>query len=170
MANDDIARTAKVTVLSSNLANGATTGEWGFSAMVQTADHCTLFDAGRFTDTVVNNATALQVDLGCVRHIVLSHFHFDHTRGLASVVAKIRASGYANKLDVYVGEGFFIPRVIDMSHPASAMGVKVFGASSINFMQEKRAQLEALGLVFHEINQPTQITPGVWATGPVPRV
>ena len=57
-----------------------------------------------------------------------------------------------------------------MSHPASAMGVKIFGASSINFMQEKRAQLEALGLVFHEINQPTQITPGVWATGPVPRV
>ena len=93
LANDDIARTAKVTVLSSNLANGATTGEWGFSAMVQTAGHCTLFDAGRFTDTVVNNATALQVDLGCVRHIVLSHFHFDHTRGLASVVAKIRASG-----------------------------------------------------------------------------
>tara|TARA_B100000575_G_C22907103_1_gene526944 strand:+ start:272 stop:712 length:441 start_codon:yes stop_codon:yes gene_type:complete len=57
-----------------------------------------------------------------------------------------------------------------MRHPASAMGVKIFGAPSINFMQEKRAQLEALGLVFHEINQPTQITPGVWATGPVPRV
>jgi len=106
LANDDIARTAKVTVLSSNLANGATTGEWGFSAMVQTACHRTLFDAGRFTDTVVNNATALQVDLGCVRNIVLSHFHFDHTRGLASVVTKISASGYANKLDVCVGEGF----------------------------------------------------------------
>ncbi|MEC8144264.1 MAG: MBL fold metallo-hydrolase [Pseudomonadota bacterium] len=94
-ADDDVAHTAKVTVLSSNLANGATTGEWGFSAIVQTADHCTLFDAGRFTDTVVNNAAALQIDLGCVRNIVLSHFHFDHTSGLASVVAKIRDSGYA---------------------------------------------------------------------------
>jgi 7,8-dihydropterin-6-yl-methyl-4-(beta-D-ribofuranosyl)aminobenzene 5'-phosphate synthase len=170
IADDDIVHAATVTVLSSNLANGATTGEWGFSAMVQTADHCTLFDAGRFTDTVVNNATALQVDLGCVRNIVLSHFHFDHTSGLASVVARIRTSGYADKLDVYVGEGFFIPRIIDMNHPAGAMGVKVFGASSVNFMQEKRAQLEALGLVFHEISQPTQITQGVWATGPVPRV
>ena len=29
-ADDDVAQTAKVTVLSSNLANGATTGEWGF--------------------------------------------------------------------------------------------------------------------------------------------
>ena len=170
LADDDIAHAAKVTVLSSNLANGATTGEWGFSAMVQTADHCTLFDAGRFTDTVVNNAAALQIDLGCVRNIVLSHFHFDHTSGLASVVTKIRASGYAGQLNVYVGEGFFIPRVIDMRHPAGAMGVKIFGATSVNFMQEKRAQLEALGLAFQEISQPTQITQGVWATGPVPRV
>ena len=134
LADDDVAHTAKVTVLSSNLANGATTGEWGFSAMVQTDDHCTLFDAGRFADTVVNNAAALQVDLGCVRNIVLSHFHFDHTSGLASVVARIRASGYAGQLDVYVGEGFFIPRVIDMRHPAGAMGVKIFGATSVNFI------------------------------------
>ena len=37
IADDDIAHAAKVTVLSSNLANGATIGEWGFSAMVQTA-------------------------------------------------------------------------------------------------------------------------------------
>lgn len=29
LADDDVAQTAKVTVLSSNLANGATTGEWG---------------------------------------------------------------------------------------------------------------------------------------------
>ena len=100
LADDDVAHTAKVIVLSSNLAHGATTGEWGCSAMVQTADRCTLFDAGRFTDTVVNNAAALQIDLGCVRNIVLSHFHFDHTSGLASVVAKIRASGYAGKLNV----------------------------------------------------------------------
>ena len=99
-ADDDFAHTARVTVLSSNLANGATTGEWGFSAMVQTADHCTLFDAGRFTDTVVNNAAALQIDLDCVRNIVLSHFHFDHTSGLASMVTKIRDSGYSGRLNV----------------------------------------------------------------------
>ena len=57
-----------------------------------------------------------------------------------------------------------------MRHPAGAMGAKIFGATSVNFMQEKRTQLEALGLAFQEISQPTQITKGVWATGPVPRV
>ena len=63
IAADDIAHAAKVTVLSSNLANGANNVEVGFSATLHTAEHCNLFDAGRFTNTVVKNATALQVDL-----------------------------------------------------------------------------------------------------------
>ena len=116
--------------------------------MLQTAEHCTLLDAGRFTDTVVNNAIALQVDLGCVRDIVLSHFHFDHTSRMARVVARIRTSGYADKLNVCVAEGFFNCRIIDKNHTAGDRGLKVFGASSVSFMQEKRAQLDALGLVF----------------------
>ncbi len=103
IAADDIAHAAKVTVLSSNLANGANNVELGFSATLHTAEHCNLFDAGRFTNTVVNNATALQVDLGCVRDIERSHFHLDHTSRTVSVVARIRASGYPDKLDVCVG-------------------------------------------------------------------
>ena len=95
-------------MLSSNLANGATNGEWGFSATLHTAEHCTLFDAGRFTDTVVNNSTALQVDLGCLRDIVLSYFQFGHTSRLTSMMARIRTRGYADKLDVYLGKGFSI--------------------------------------------------------------
>ena len=141
--------------------------------MVQTDDHeincLTLGDLPTQSSfCFANNAAALQVDLGCVRNIVLSHFHFDHT-SLASVIQNTRQP-YAGQLDVYVGAGFFIPRVIDMRHPAGAMGAKIFGATSVNFMQEKRTQLEALGLAFQEISQPTQITKGVWATGPVPRV
>ena len=129
-------------MLSSNLANGATIGERGFSAMVQTPKLCTLFDAGRFTDTVVNNSTALQVDLGCLRDIVLSYFQFGHTSRLTSMMARIRTRGYADKLDVYLGKGFFNPRIIDTEHPAGDMSIKVLDASSVNFMQEKCAQLK----------------------------
>mgnify|MGYP001182478845 CR=1 FL=1 len=169
-ADKDLATQARVTVLSSNLANGATIGEWGFSALVETDSDCVLFDAGRFQDTVINNAKALEVDLACVRNIVLSHFHFDHTSGLARIVATIRQSGYAENLNVYVGKGFFIPRTIDMNHPGGPRGAKTFGATSVNFMQQQRAGLEALGLVFIEISEPTPVTGGVWATGPVPRI
>ena len=68
-----------VTILSSNLANGATIGEWGLSALVQADGQCLLFDAGRHPDTVLRNAEVLGVDLSCVTDVVLSHFHFDHT-------------------------------------------------------------------------------------------
>ena len=40
------AREVSVMILSSNLANGSTVGEWGFSALVKVDDHCILFDTG----------------------------------------------------------------------------------------------------------------------------
>ena len=51
-----LAADVQVTILSSNLANGATIGEWGFSALVEVDGNCILFDAGRYPDTVIKNA------------------------------------------------------------------------------------------------------------------
>ena len=93
-----------------------------------------------FTNTVVNNSTALQVDLGCLRDIVLSYFQFGHTSRLTSMMARIR-TGYADKLDVYLGKGFFNPRIIDTEHPAGDMSISI-GCVICHFMQEKCAQLK----------------------------
>ena len=82
----------QVTVLSSNLANGATVGEWGLSALVEVDGQCVLFDAGRYPDTVIRNAEVLGVDLSCVTDVVLSHFHFDHTTGLLPLLRELRAT------------------------------------------------------------------------------
>ena len=75
------AESVAVTILSSNLANGSTVGEWGFSALVEVDGRCVLFDAGRHPDTVLRNVEVLNVDLSCVTDVVLSHFHSDHNRG-----------------------------------------------------------------------------------------
>ena len=75
----------QVTILSSNLASDATVGEWGLSALVEVDGQCVLFDVGRYPDTVLRNAAALDVDLSCVTDVVLSHFHFDHNTGLLPV-------------------------------------------------------------------------------------
>ena len=80
------AESVTVTILSSNLANGATVGEWGFSALVEVDGRCILFDAGRYPDTVLRNAKVLDVDLSCATDVVLSHFHFDHTTGLLPIL------------------------------------------------------------------------------------
>lgn len=46
-----------VTILSSNLADGSTIGEWGFSALVEVDGRCVLFDAGRYPETVLRKRT-----------------------------------------------------------------------------------------------------------------
>ena len=57
-----VADAVTVTIISSNLADGSTIGEWGFSALVKVDGQCVLFDTGRYPDTVLRNAQPLHVD------------------------------------------------------------------------------------------------------------
>ncbi len=148
--------TASVTILSSNLADGATVGEWGLSALVETDGRCVLFDTGRNPDTVLRNAETLGVDLGCVEDIVLSHFHFDHTTGLGPILGALGASS-VSPVRVHVADGFFLPR----------RGRA--GPIRSNQMIEERAALEAAGARFLVHDGPTEIAPAVWVSGPVER-
>ena len=106
----NVAESVEVTILSSNLASGATVGEWGFSALVVVDGHCVLFDAGRYPDTVLRNARALDVDLSCVTDVVLSHFHFDHTAGLLPLLETLRDKNPEAMRRIHVAEGFFLSR------------------------------------------------------------
>jgi 7,8-dihydropterin-6-yl-methyl-4-(beta-D-ribofuranosyl)aminobenzene 5'-phosphate synthase len=147
-----------VTILSSNLANGATIGEWGLSALVQVDGQCVLFDAGRHPDTVLRNAEALDVDLSCVTDVVLSHFHFDHTTGLLPIVQAVRKTNTEAIRRVHVADGFFLPR---RSLPA--------GDTEWNQMIALREAFADLGVEFVEHDSAAEIFPGVWATGPIDR-
>jgi 7,8-dihydropterin-6-yl-methyl-4-(beta-D-ribofuranosyl)aminobenzene 5'-phosphate synthase len=149
----------RVTILSSNLANGNTVGEWGFSALVQVDGRCILFDTGRFPDTVLRNATALNVDLSCVSDVVLSHFHFDHTTGLPSLVHRLRKLNPDAIKRVHVAEGMFLSR---------RMG-KTANGPEVNNMINMRKELTQSGVQFLEYSKATEIVPAVWVTGPVPR-
>ena len=148
-----------VTILSTNLANGATIGEWGFSALVEVDGRCILFDAGRYPDTVLRNAKVLDIDLSCVTDVVLSHFHADHTTGLIPLLDDLRSKNPAAMRTIHVAEGFFLARRM----LADADGQEV------NLMIEMRKGLEAKGVRFIEHKTATEIAPAVWVTGPVPR-
>jgi 7,8-dihydropterin-6-yl-methyl-4-(beta-D-ribofuranosyl)aminobenzene 5'-phosphate synthase len=79
--------------------SGATTvglmAEHGFSALVTVRRGATttsvLFDTGLSPDAMVTNADRLDVDLGGIQAVVLSHGHFDHTGGLASLAGRLGA-------------------------------------------------------------------------------
>ena len=158
-ANSTTAESVTVTILSSNLANGATVGEWGFSAFVEVDGRCILFDAGRHPDTVLRNAKVLEVDLSCATDVVLSHFHFDHTTGLLPLLEDLRAKNSEAIRRIHVAKGFFLSRRIPRRG----------GDSEWNQMIAMRIDLEAAGVEFIEYAEPTEILPAVWVTGPVER-
>lgn len=154
-----VADEVKVTVLSSNLANGATVGEWGLSALVEVDGNCILFDAGRYPDTVIKNADVLNIDLSCVTDVVFSHFHFDHTTGLLPLLENLRQKNPDSLQRVHVAEGFF----------SSRRHVNTDSNTEGNQMIALRALIEAQGVEILVHREATEIFPAVWVSGPVDR-
>jgi 7,8-dihydropterin-6-yl-methyl-4-(beta-D-ribofuranosyl)aminobenzene 5'-phosphate synthase len=147
-------RAVKVVVLSTMLADSGI-GEWGFAALVEADGHRILFDTGARPDTVLRNARELGVDLAGVRDVVLSHNHGDHTGGLVALRREYAKSSPDALSRAWVGRGIFLPRV-----PAPASG----GMAAV------RSAYESDGGRFFEVDEPRELFPGIWLTGPVPRV
>jgi len=148
-------RTAKVTILSTMLADRGI-GEWGFSALVEVDGKRLLFDTGAEPETVLRNAQTLGVDLSDITEVLLSHSHWDHVGGLAALRKAVAPRNPSALTRVHVGKGFFTPR--------SQNG------RPFNPLLAARASLEQNGIQFIEHAGPVELLPGVWFTGPVPRV
>ena len=153
------AESVEVTILSSNLADGSTVGEWGFSALAKVDGQCVLFDAGNYADTVLRNVKVLDVDLSCVTDIVLSHWHPDHMGGLVTLFEDTRAKNPNAMKRIHVAEGFF----------RSRRSVSRSGDAERNRMIDVRKQLESEGVEFRIYSEPTEILPSIWITGPIER-
>jgi 7,8-dihydropterin-6-yl-methyl-4-(beta-D-ribofuranosyl)aminobenzene 5'-phosphate synthase len=149
-------KSLEVTVLSTMLADRAGVGEWGFSALVVADGHRILFDTGARPETVLHNARELKIDLSGVTEVILSHHHGDHTGGLVTLRREL-ARRNPRALDrAYVGTGIF------RSRPGPD-GRDTNEAAAI------KGEYEALGGTFVVVERPTELFPGTWLTGPVPR-
>jgi len=166
-SSEALASEVEVTILSSNLANGATVGEWGFSALVEADGRCILFDAGRYPDTVIKNAEVLNIDLSCVTDVVLSHFHFDHNSGLLPLIKTLHDETSAAIRRVHVAEGFFSSRRPTMK--PGTFPTCMDGEQECNLMIALRADIEGEGVEFVVHSEATEIFPSVWISGPVKR-
>ena len=140
----------KITILSTMLSDFHT-GEWGFSAMIEVDGERILFDAGSRENTVLQNAKELKINLDNLDNIFISHNHKDHTGGLITLKKE-----YPNSFkNAHVGEGIFYSR----PNPDG----------DGNYILSSRNTLENLGIKFISHKNPTQLVPGVWTTGQVPR-
>jgi len=146
----------KVTVLSTMLADRGV-GEWGYAALVEVDGKKILFDTGAHPDVVLKNAQALGIDLSQVEDVVISHNHDDHTGGLLELRRALMAKNPKAISRVHVSSNIFIPRL------------KADG-SDANGLTPLKAAYEAMGGRFVLHDGPAEIAPGVWFTGPVPRI
>jgi 7,8-dihydropterin-6-yl-methyl-4-(beta-D-ribofuranosyl)aminobenzene 5'-phosphate synthase len=150
-------KSASLVILSTMLADSAGVGEWGFAALVEADGHRILFDTGARPETVLRNSQELGVDLSGVTDVILSHHHGDHTGGLVTLRRELMRKNPKALSQAYVGKGIFLSR-------PGAEGRESNGTIAV------KRDFEALGGSFVELDRPTALFPGVWLTGPVPRV
>jgi 7,8-dihydropterin-6-yl-methyl-4-(beta-D-ribofuranosyl)aminobenzene 5'-phosphate synthase len=147
----------KITVLSTMLVGEvAGFGEWGFSALVEADGHRILLDTGAHPDTVAMNARELKVDLSGVGEVILTHNHSDHVTGLLALRREWMKKDPGAMSIVHVSRGIFYSR------PGPDGGEN-------NPMVAIRKEYEATGGKFIEHETWSELFPGAWLTGPVPR-
>ena len=166
-------KTLKVTLLSTMLADAPKThdqvGEWGFAALLESDGHKILIDTGAQPETVRMNARSLHVDLCEVQDVVLTHHHSDHTTGLMTLRRDCMAKHPQALSRVHVATGIFWLR------RAAATGLAASGQRDASEQGERnpmiaiRKEFEATGGLFIEHNEPIELYPGIWLTGPIER-
>lgn len=129
-------------------------GEWGFSALIEADGRKILFDTGAHPNTVLDNAKDLKIDLSDVQDVVLSHFHDDHTTGLMPLRTELSKKNPSALSRVHVAKGIFLERRGKDRNPMIAV----------------KKEYEATGGKFIEHDKVDEIFPGIWLTGPVPRI
>jgi 7,8-dihydropterin-6-yl-methyl-4-(beta-D-ribofuranosyl)aminobenzene 5'-phosphate synthase len=147
----------KITVLSTMLVGDtAGIGEWGFAALVEADGHQMLVDTGSHPDTVLRNARDLHIDLSDVQEVVLTHSHWDHVGGLLALRRELMKNNPKALSIVHVSEGIFDSRPSESGerNPMIAIG-KEYAATGGRF-------------VVHSSS--AELIPGLWFTGPIPRV
>jgi 7,8-dihydropterin-6-yl-methyl-4-(beta-D-ribofuranosyl)aminobenzene 5'-phosphate synthase len=148
-------KTLKITILSTMLADEGI-GEWGFAALVESDGHRVLVDTSARPETVLSNLHDLNLDLSDVKEVILTHNHDDHVGGLLTLRREFMKKNPDALSLVHVGKGIFYSRPENDGREG-------------NPMLAIRKEYEATGGHFIEHDQPTELFPGAWLTGPVPR-
>jgi len=144
----------RITVVVDDTARGeGMVAEHGLSLWVEADGHRLLFDTGQGL-AITRNVPQLGIPLEQAEAIVLSHGHYDHTDGLGYVLE------HARRATVYMHPAAIEPKwfCID-DQPPRWIGIS----------DQSREALDTCKLPIKATVKPTEIFPGIWATGEIPR-
>ena len=114
-----------------------------------------LFDVGPVAEPLIYNAEKLGLKLSDVDMIVLSHCHFDHTAGLAGVVAEI-----GHEVPIFGHPEIFRPN----------FALKPEFTNYAMVAENRRENIERLGGYFVLRKSPVELIPGFMISGEVERI
>lgn len=145
----------KITVLTDNyVAAPNLLAEHGLSMLIEADGQRILFDTGQ-SRVVLHNAETLGISLTGLDAVVLSHGHYDHTGGLADLLPERSPAA------VFLHSAAVESKYIRGEHPPHR---------SIGMPKISRQALDALRARIVWTDSATEVVPGVWCTGEIPRV
>jgi 7,8-dihydropterin-6-yl-methyl-4-(beta-D-ribofuranosyl)aminobenzene 5'-phosphate synthase len=139
----------QIAVLMNDTASAGFQAEHGLAVWIWHAGSRILFDTGQ-TEALLQNAQKLGIDISSTDAVVLSHGHYDHTGGLAAVLAQA-------------------PQAAVFLHPAALspkFSRKSDGVKSIGIPQAAQGVLKGRRIIW--TTQPVSPAPKIFLTGPVP--
>lgn len=143
----------RITILVDDQVGEGLTAEHGFSLWIETGEKRILFDTGQ-GGVLKDNARRLGIDLGKTDILVLSHGHYDHTGGIAPVLAQGRDIG------VYCHPGVVLPRYSIKNDISKAIQMPPESMAAIDLLPSKQ---------LHWVHKAVLISEKIGLTGHIPR-
>jgi 7,8-dihydropterin-6-yl-methyl-4-(beta-D-ribofuranosyl)aminobenzene 5'-phosphate synthase len=145
----------RVTVLADNcVAARDLLAEHGLSMLIEADGRRILFDTGQ-GKVLRANADALGISLSPLDAVVLSHGHDDHTGGLAGLLREVSPAA------IFLHPAAMQPKYAKSENPPHR---------SIGTPESSRQALDAVQDRIVWTRSATEVVPGVWCTGEIPRL
>lgn len=145
----------RIRILVDNRVAAGLVEEHGFAAWIEVAGQVILFDTGQGS-ALVANAALLGCDLGRIDALVLSHGHYDHGGAVSQVLSLTTTAR------VCCHAGALVPRYsVRPGEDPRAIALAAADKAAILALPPARIQW---------IDAPCQLLPGVWLSGPIPRL
>ncbi len=146
----------RITVVCDNtVASSGGIGEHGFAAYLETERGNYLFDTGR-GEGLIPNLLTLKKDPFLIHKILLSHGHYDHTGGLASILELLGETEVVAHPDIFCAR-------YRISRESGKESRRFVG------MKHERGYLESLGARFNLGREFREISKEFFITGEIPR-